>query len=87
MLALAAVAIGIGSLVALFISESGSLFGFTESGYRAPVVVAIIAETATIALLGPVATASLVRALSRRQGATPRHRGGPGARLDYDAAS
>jgi hypothetical protein len=75
MLALAAVAIAIGSLVALFISESGGLFGFTESGYRAPIVVAIIAEAATIALLGPVATASLARAVSRRRDpTTPAHR-------------
>lgn len=61
-----AVAIAIGSLVALFISESGSLFGFTETGYRAAIVVTIIAEAATIVLLGPVAAIALARALARR---------------------
>lgn len=85
-LALAAVAIAIGSLVALFISESSSLFGFTESGYRTAIVVAIVAEAATVALLGPVATASLVRAVSRRHGASAGRRGGAGTRLDYGAA-
>jgi hypothetical protein len=63
-LALSAVAIAIGSLVALFISESTSLFGFTEAGYRAPIVVAIIAESATTMLLAPVATVTLARAFS-----------------------
>ena len=66
-LALAAVAIAIGSLVALFISETSTLFGFSDSGYRAPIVVAIIAEAATIALLGPVTTVSLARVVSRRR--------------------
>ena len=83
MLALAAVAIAIGSLVALFISESGGLFGFTEPGYHTPVLVAIIAEAATIALLGPVATLTLARAFSRRREPTVRHRG---SRFDYSAA-
>ena len=85
-LALAAVMIAIGSLVALFISESTSLFGFTESGYRTPIVLAIIAEAATIALLAPVATASLARTVSRRHRATTGRRGRPGSRLDYDPA-
>jgi hypothetical protein len=66
-LALSAVAIAVGSLVALFISESTSLFGFTEAGYRAAVVVAIIAESGTTMLLAPVATVSLARAFSRNQ--------------------
>src|SRR5437763_7558751 len=38
-LATGAVAIAIGSLVALFISESGGLFGFTEHGYRAAIII------------------------------------------------
>lgn len=83
MLALAAVAIAVGSLVALFISESGSLFGFSETGYRTPIVVAIIAEAATIALLAPVAMVSLMRAISRPRGASARRRGSQGSRLDY----
>jgi hypothetical protein len=58
--------IAVGSLVFLFISESSSLFGFTESGYRVPVVLAIIAEGATILLLAPVLATSLAGALYRR---------------------
>ena len=84
--ALAALAIAIGSLVALFISESGSLFGFTEFGYRLPVVVAIVAEAATIALLGPVATVSLARVISRRREPTTRRRSARESRLDYGVA-
>lgn len=65
--AFGAVAIAVGSLIALLISESGSLFGFTEAGYRPPVVVAIITEAATILLLGPVAAVYLARAFSGRR--------------------
>jgi hypothetical protein len=67
LLAAGAVAIAIGSLVAVFISESGSLFGFSESGYRTAVVIAIVAEGATALLLTPVAAMSLTRAPSRRR--------------------
>ena len=76
-LALAALAIAGGSLLALFISESGGLFGFTESGYRAPVIVAIVAEAAAIALLGPVATVTLAGAARRPREATSRWGSGP----------
>ena len=86
LLALAALAIAIGSLVALFISESSSLFGFTEPGYRLPVVVAIIAEAATVALLGPVAAVTLAGVLRRSRETTRRRRGGSGSRTDYGAA-
>jgi hypothetical protein len=68
LLAVTAVAIAIGSLIALFISESTSLFGFSETGYRAAIVVAIIAEAATILLLGPVAAVSLARAFRSSPG-------------------
>lgn len=67
-LATAGIAIAVGSLVALFISESGSLFGFSETGYRAVVVIAIVAEVATVALLAPVAVASGARASSDSDG-------------------
>jgi hypothetical protein len=86
MLALAAVAIAAGSLVALFISESASLFGFSEAGYRTPIVIAIITEAATIVLLGPVAAASLARSVWRRREATTRDRGERGSRLQPSAA-
>jgi len=64
LLALGAVLIAVGALAALFISESGGLFGFTEHGYRAAIVVAIVAEGSTVLLLGPVAAIKLVQASS-----------------------
>lgn len=54
LVALLAVTIAAGSLIALVISETASLFGFSETGYRAPIVIAIVAEAATILLLLPV---------------------------------
>jgi hypothetical protein len=39
------------SLVALFVSESSSLFGFTENGYRTVIVLAIVAEAAAAVFL------------------------------------
>ena len=39
------------SLAALFVSESSSLFGFTENGYRTPIVLAIVAEAAAAVFL------------------------------------
>jgi multisubunit Na+/H+ antiporter MnhG subunit len=60
----AGLAIAAGSLVALFVSESGALFGFSETGYGTPIVLAIIAEALAIVLLAPVAAVSLKRAAS-----------------------
>jgi MFS family permease len=85
LLALGAVAIAAGSLVGLFISESGGLFGFSESGYRAAIVVAIVAEAATIALLAPVAVLSLARVVSHRRRTASQRRNGAASRLDYGA--
>jgi hypothetical protein len=64
LLAGAGVAIAAGSLVALFISENGKLFGFSETGYRTVIVLAIIAEALAVVLLAPVAAVSLKRAAS-----------------------
>lgn len=64
LLAGAALAIAAGSLLALFVSENGTLFGFSETGYRAVVVLAIIAEALAVVLLAPVAAVSLKRAAS-----------------------
>ena len=73
--------IAVGSLAFLFISESSSLFGFTESGYRTPVVLAIIAEGATILLLAPVLTTSLARAFDRRPEPPAEHDDSLGSRV------
>jgi hypothetical protein len=62
LLAVAGLAIAAGSLVALFVSENGKLFGFSETGYSTPIVLAIIAEALAILPLAPVAAASLKRA-------------------------
>lgn len=61
------VAIAIGSLIALLIAETSSLFGFSESGLRAAIVAAIAAEAAVVLLLGPVFVAGLRRMRSNRQ--------------------
>jgi hypothetical protein len=50
-LALAGIGIAVLSLAALFISESSSLFGFTENGYRTTIVVAIASEVAAAVFL------------------------------------
>jgi multisubunit Na+/H+ antiporter MnhG subunit len=75
LLAGAALAIAAGSLVALFVSENGTLFGFSETGYRTVVVLAIIAEALTIVLLAPVAAVSLKRAASGSSAPATTHGG------------
>ncbi|HTP23354.1 MAG TPA: hypothetical protein VMJ65_27360 [Solirubrobacteraceae bacterium] len=69
LLALGAVAIAAGSLIALFIAETGTLFGFAEDGFETPIVIAIVVEVATVVLLAPVAVANLVRSMPSRGGA------------------
>jgi hypothetical protein len=64
LLAGAGLAIAAGSLIALFISENGTLFGFSETGYRTVIVLAMIAEALAIVLLAPVAAVDLKRAAS-----------------------
>jgi len=56
-LALSGVAIALGSLGGLLASENGGLFGFTEVGYRAPVVASIVLEVAAAVLLAGFALA------------------------------
>jgi hypothetical protein len=50
--ALGAIGIALGSLVALLISEYRPLFGFMESGYRLAIVLTIVFDVLTTALLG-----------------------------------
>jgi hypothetical protein len=66
LLAGAGLAIAVGSLIALFVSETGTLFGFSETGYGTPIVLAIIAEGLAVVLLTPVAAVCLRRAASGR---------------------
>jgi MFS family permease len=65
-LSLAGVAIAVGSLIALFISETGTLFGFSEGGYRSVIVIAIVVEALATVLLTPLAAVSIRRALARK---------------------
>jgi hypothetical protein len=64
LLAVVALAIAVGSLVALFIAESQPLFGFMENGYDTPILIAIVAEALTVILLAPVAVTTLQGAAS-----------------------
>lgn len=73
-LAVGAVAIAVGALIALFISEASSLFGFSEHGYDSAIVTAIAAEAATILLLAPVAIDALGGFLANRGATPPRSR-------------
>jgi hypothetical protein len=60
LLALGGIGIAATSLVSLWISESSSLFGFTDHGYRPAIVVAIVAEAvAVLALSAYLALADL----------------------------
>jgi hypothetical protein len=49
--AVSGIGIAVLSLAGLFVSESSSLFGFTEHGYRMAIVLAIVAEGAAIVFL------------------------------------
>jgi hypothetical protein len=58
LLAVSGIGIAAASLVSLWISESSSLFGFTDHGYRPAIVVAIVAEgVAVVALTAYLALA------------------------------
>ncbi len=51
-LAVAGIAIAASSLLALWISETWSLFGFTDYGFRPAIVTAIVAEAVAVVALG-----------------------------------
>jgi hypothetical protein len=60
LLALGGIGIAGMSLIGLWISETSSLFGFTDNGFRPTIVAAIIAESITVvALTAYLATASV----------------------------
>src|SRR5436305_5639638 len=60
LLALSGIGIGVTSLIGLWISETSSLFGFTDSGFRSTILVAIVAESiATVALAAYLALAEV----------------------------
>src|SRR5947199_2439647 len=61
MLALGGIGIAATSLLGLWISETSSLFGFTDNGFRATIVAAIIAESITVLALAAYLGLSGVR--------------------------
>ncbi len=74
MLAAGGALIALLSLIALFISETSTLFGFSEDGYKTAIVASIGTEAAVLLLLGPVvvASAARLRAATRRARTAPR---------------
>jgi hypothetical protein len=50
-LALGGIGLAATSLISLWISESSSLFGFTDYGFRSTIVVAIVAESVAVVAL------------------------------------
>lgn len=52
LMAISGIGLAATSLIALLISESSSLFGFTDHGYRPAIVAAIAAEAVAIVALG-----------------------------------
>ena len=65
-LAVAGIGIAVLSLGALFVSESSSLFGFTENGYRMAIIVAIASEGAAVLFLVIYLVASPIASRWRR---------------------
>jgi len=61
LLALSGIGIAVTSLVALWISESSSLFGFTDYGFRPTIVSAIVAESIAIVALSAYIVLARVR--------------------------
>jgi hypothetical protein len=51
LLALGGIGLAATSLIGLWISETSSLFGFTDYGFRPTIIVAIVAESTAIAAL------------------------------------
>jgi hypothetical protein len=72
LLALGGAAIGLGSLIGLYIAETSTLFGFSEGTLETVMWIAIVAEVAAVALLGPVAVVNLARSASARPTGRPR---------------
>ncbi len=61
LLALSGIGIAAMSLIGLWISESSSLFGFTDYGFRSTILVAIIAESIAIVALTAYLALSEIR--------------------------
>lgn len=64
--ALGGIAISIGSFVLILIAENGSIFGYSETSWRLPIVIAVIAEVVATAALLPLTVGSLGEAAGLR---------------------
>jgi hypothetical protein len=72
LLAAAGIAVAAGSLVALVVSEQTTLFGFHETGWRTPIVLAVVFEAATVVLLGAAVMATSAESPPSRRPGDPR---------------
>jgi hypothetical protein len=64
--ALSGIGLAMTSLVGLWISESSSLFGFTDYGFRSTIVVAIVAESTAVVALSAYLALSGIRLVQRQ---------------------
>ena len=72
LLALSGIAIAATSLIGLWISESSSLFGFTDYGFRPTIIAAIVAESIAVVALTAYLTLTRTRVPNaERAPATP----------------
>ena len=67
--ALGAIPLCLGSLVSILLAMGGGIFGYQEPDWRGPVVLAVVAEVASL----PVLVAYLARARRRSPSSGPRH--------------
>lgn len=81
--ALGAIAIALGSLVSLLVSEYTPLFGLMESGYRLAIVLALVFDALTTVFLGLFVL--LVARTRRQHGANALERASSGNNLDLIA--
>jgi Sodium/hydrogen exchanger family len=65
--ALSGIGVALGSLIGLLVSEQTPLFGFMESGYRQAILIAIVLETVTTALLAAFLVSNHAAGASRAQ--------------------
>jgi hypothetical protein len=70
-LAITGAAMALASLIALVLSEDGTLFGFHEAGSGAPITVAIAAELSAVITATSLAVISSRRPRSKRRKARP----------------
>jgi hypothetical protein len=71
-LSLGGIAVALGSLIALYIAETSTLFGFSEGPIDTAIWIAILSEAAGVLLLAPVAVVNLLGSSPMRSPRGPR---------------